>query len=198
MVGFWRNGMRLRAFHWLLLAGISLLVAAACSRPAPQRESPFRPTSTIKDIMDSMVDPSADFLWDSVATIISASGTEERAPRTDEDWAKVRHNAISLVEATNLLLMDGRRVARPGEKADNPKVELGPEEIEAVIGQDRQAWVHFAHGLNDAAMAALKGIDAKDVKTLFEAGEAIDTACENCHLKYWYPLSHQQAEANKK
>ena len=22
---------------------------------------------------------------------------------------------------------------------------------------------------------------------LSEAGEAIDTACENCHLKYWYP-----------
>jgi hypothetical protein len=191
--------MRMRTFHWLLLVGISLLlVAAACSRSAPQRESPLRPTSTVKDLMDSMVDPSADVLWDSVATIVSASGTEERAPRTDEDWAKVRHNAITLAEATNLLVMDGRRVARPGEKAENPKVELGPEEIEAVISQDRQAFVTLAHALNDAAMAALKGIDAKDVKGLFDAGEAIDTACENCHLKYWYPLSHQQAEANKK
>jgi hypothetical protein len=190
--------MRMRAFHWLCLVGVSLLVAAACSRPATQRESPFRPTSTIKDLMDSLVDPSADVLWDSVATIVTASGTEERAPRTDEDWAKVRHNAITLVEATNLLLMDGRRVARPGEKAENPKVELGPEEIEAVIGQDRQAFVNLDHALNDAAMAALKGIDAKDAKGLFEAGEAIDTACENCHLKYWYPPSHQQAEANKK
>ena len=183
----------MRTFHWLLLVGMSLLVAAACSPSASPRESPFRATSTIKDIMDSMVDPSADMLWDSVATIVSASGTEERAPRTDEDWANVRHNAITLVEATNLILMDGRRVARPGERAENPKVELGPEEIEAVIGQDRQAWVNFAHGLNDAAMAALKGIDAKDVKGLFDAGGAIDRACENCHLKYWYPLSHQQA-----
>jgi hypothetical protein len=190
--------MSVRAFHWLFLACLALLVAAACSRPASQRESAFRPTSTIKDIMDSLVDPSADVLWDSVATIVSASGTEEKAPRTDEDWAKVRHSAISLVEATNLLLMDGRRVARPGEKADNPKVELGPEDIEATITQDRQAWINFAHGLNDAGMAALKGIDAKDVKGLFDAGEQIDTACENCHLKYWYPLSHQQAEANKK
>jgi hypothetical protein len=188
----------MRAFDWLFLVGVSLLVAAACSRPSTQRESPFRPTSTIKDLMDSMVDPSADLLWDSVATIVSASGTEEKAPRTDEDWAKVRHSAITLVEATNLLLMDGRRVARPGEKAENPKVELGPEEIEMVIGQDRQAFINLAHALNDAGMAALKGIDAKDVKGLFEAGEAIDTACENCHLKYWYPLSHQQAEANKK
>ena len=94
--------------------------------------------------------------------------------------------------------MDGRRVARPGERSENPKVELGPEEIEAAISQDRQAWINFTYGLNDAAMAAVKGIDAKDVKSLFDAGEAIDMACESCHLKYWYPLSRQQAEANKK
>jgi hypothetical protein len=190
--------MRMRTFPWLLLAGASLLAAAACSRSAPQQESPFRPTSTIKDIMDSLVDPNADVLWDSVATIVSATGVEEKFPRTDEDWAKVRHSAISLVEATNLLLMDGRHVARPGEKADNPKVELGPEAIEAVIAQDRSAWIKFAHGLNDAGMAALKGIDTKNVKGLLDGGEAIDTACENCHLKYWYPVSHQQAEATKK
>jgi hypothetical protein len=188
----------MRTFHWLLLVGVSLLMVAACSRSASPRESPLRPTSTIKDIMDSMVDPCADALWDSVATIVSALGTEQRAPKTDEDWAKVRHNAITLAEATNLLVMDGRRVARPGEKAENPEVELRPEEIEAAISQDRQAWINFAHGLNDAALAAVKGIDAKDVKGLFDAGEAIDTACENCHLKYWYPLSHQQAKAKKK
>src|SRR5580704_16149725 len=165
----------------LLLFFFSVFVIAACNRTQPPPPSSLQPEATIKDIMDSMVDPSADVLWDSVATIVSVSGMEERAPRTDEDWAKVRHNAITLVEATNLILMDGRRVARPGEKAENPKVELGPEEIEAVISQDRQAWINFAHGLNDAAMAALKGIDAKDVKGLFDAGEAIDAACESCH-----------------
>src|SRR5438445_8444377 len=54
----------------------SLLVAAACSRSAPQPE--YRTTATVKDIMDSMVDPNADFLWDSVATIEigRASGRE--------------------------------------------------------------------------------------------------------------------------
>ena len=71
--------MRLRTFHWLALAGVSLLVAAACSAPAPapppaKTEPPFRTTATIKDIMDSMVDPSADYLWESVATIVTKAG----------------------------------------------------------------------------------------------------------------------------
>jgi len=98
--------MRMRTFHWLLLVGISLLVAAACSRSASPRESPLRPTSTIKDIMDSMVDPSADVLWESVATIVTAAGTEERQPKTDDDWKNVHRHAVILVEATNLLKMD--------------------------------------------------------------------------------------------
>src|SRR3979490_1948874 len=114
-----------RKVCWLSWLGASLFLVTSGTARQPPVE--YRASATVKDIMDSMIDPSADSLWDSVATIVSATGTEERAPRTDEDWAKVRHNAITLVEATNLILMDGRHVARPGEKAENPKVELGPE-----------------------------------------------------------------------
>ena len=60
--------------------------------------------------MDSMVDPSADFLWESVATIVTRKGTEERRPRTDDEWKAVRRAAITLMEATNLLIM--RRACR--------------------------------------------------------------------------------------
>jgi hypothetical protein len=145
--------------------------------------------------MDSMVDPNADFLWDSVATIVTAAGTEERAPRTDEEWITLRKRAIPLIEATNLLQMPGRHVAKPGEKSENPGIELGPEEIEAAINQDRAAFINFAHGLHDAVAPALKAIESKDVQGLSDAGEKIDTACENCHLKYWYP--NQFAALNK-
>ena len=80
-----------------------------------------------------------------VATIITAAGTEERAPRTEQDWITLRRRTIPLIEATNLLQMPGRRVAKPGEKSENPGIELGPEEIEAVINQDRAAFINFAH-----------------------------------------------------
>ena len=183
----------MRSFVCLLCVGVSLWLAAACGALQPQPE--YQTTATIKDIMDSMVDPNADYLWESVATIVTAAGTEERAPRTEQDWITLRRRAIPLIEATNLLQMPGRRVAKPGEKSENPGIELGPEEIEAVINQDRAAFINFAHGLHDAVLPALKAIEARDVKGLSDAGEKIDTACENCHLKYWYP--NQFAELNK-
>jgi hypothetical protein len=48
-------------------------MAGACSRKGPPRTDLVQP-ATIKDIMDSMVDPSADFLFESVAEIADEKG----------------------------------------------------------------------------------------------------------------------------
>jgi hypothetical protein len=192
--------MRPTTFWGVCVAGGAVLVAVACSAPqqaaAPAAGKPpetaaaeFRTTGTIKDIMDSVVDPSADYLWESVATIVTKKGTEERRPRTEMEWKEVRRRAIALIEATNLLIMDGRLVAKPGEKSENPGIELGPEEIKMLIDEDRASFIKFAHGLHDAGIKALAAIDKKDADALSDSGETIDEACEQCHLKYWYPLN---------
>ena len=94
---------------------------------------------------------------------------------------------MQIIEATNLIVMPGRHVARPGEKAADEKVELPPEEIERMINADRATWTTMAHSLHDEAVGALKAIDSKDPMSLMAAGEKIDMSCETCHLKYWYP-----------
>ena len=188
-------------FLALSVVSVSIFLVVACSRAPqspPKQESPLRPTASIKDIMDSIVDPSADGIWESVATIVSAAGTEERRPRTDKDWAEQRRNAVRLVEASNLLLMEGRQVASPGDKSENPNIELEPPQIQELIDKDREAWIKLAHGLHDAAVPALKAIDSKNAEALLDSGEGIDQACENCHLKYWYPNQFAGLEAATK
>jgi hypothetical protein len=141
------------------------------------------------------VDPGADYIWDSVETVVSAKGVEEKAPHTDEEWKDVRRHAIMLMEATNLLQIPGRHVAKPGEKADDPKVELAPEQIEDMINKDRASWIKYAHGLHDATMEAFKAIEEKDKDKLLDVGNAIDEACEKCHLQYWYPNERKPESA---
>ena len=162
---------------------LTLAFVAGCSSSPP---SEFRPTSTVKDIMDSVIDPSADVLWDSVEVIATLEGTERKAPRTDDDWKVLRRHAVALAEASNLLLIPGRHVARPGEKPDDARVELQPQEIEALLGKDPAAWALRAHGLHDAAIESLAAVEARDVTRLMNAGETIDGACESCHRNYWY------------
>ena len=173
-----------------LLIAVSCLLASfewtACSRPA---DPEFRLTATIKDIMDAVIDPNADALWDSVEIDATLQGVQRKQPTTDDDWKALKRHAIALSEASNLLLMDGRHVARPGEKAEDERVDLNPEEIEARINDDRASWVKFAHGFQEASMANIQAIEARDLNKFLDAGDTLDKACESCHRKYWYRVA---------
>ena len=150
-------------------------------------QPPYTTTATVKDIMLHIVDPAGDLVWDSVATVIDKGGIHETAPKTDEEWFKVRSGLIMLIEGSNLLMIPGRKVARPGEKSDTPGVELEPSEMDVLIAKDRAAWYQRAKTLHDVAQSMLDVVDKKDAQKLFDAGEDIDRACENCHRRYWYP-----------
>ena len=106
----------------------------------------------------------------------------------------MRRNAIRLVEATNLLIMEGRHVAKPGEKSENPGIELEP----AADGDaDRQGSASRSSSSRTRCNDAHAGPESdrrEERDGLLDSGEAIDTACENCHLKYWYPLNKQAEE----
>jgi hypothetical protein len=172
-----------------------LLTVSACQQsaapapaPAPAAAQPtYLPSATIKDIMMSIVDPNADVVWLSVTTVQSSKGTVDTAPKNDEEWKNVRKGAVALAEAANLLMMPGRHVAQAGEKSETPGVELEPSEMEDLINKDRGAWVMRATKLHEAGLEAIKAIDAKDSQKVFEVGEQIEQACENCHRQYWYP-----------
>jgi hypothetical protein len=169
------------------------LLASACGSEPPAAESAaaaaagYRPTATIEEIMRHVIDPSADAIWESVVTEVSADGVVEHVPDSEEAWAALRGQAITLVEATNLLLMPGRRVAAPGSRSELPGVDLEPEEVEALLAQDRAAWTQFVGGLHASGVTVLEAIDRRDVDALLVAGDGLDLACENCHVRYWYP-----------
>jgi len=75
-------------FERIGLIGI-LLALAGCASEQPKQEAQkpvdvppeYRLTATAKDIMDSFVDPGSDYIWDSVETVFSAKGIEEKYPQ---------------------------------------------------------------------------------------------------------------------
>lgn len=183
-------------FRSLILVGCAALAASACqSQPAAPAASAepavvqptYTTTATIKDIMLHVVDPAGDLVWDSVSTTIDKGGLHETIPKTDEDWFKVRTGVITLIEASNLLMVPGRSMAKAGEKSEAPGVELEPAEMEALVNKDRPGWNERAKALHDISLKILDVVEKKDVPALFEIGEDLDKACENCHRAYWYP-----------
>lgn len=178
-----------------LLAAIGL---AGCRDDAPKAaaEPAFRPTASIQEIMQSIVDPSADALWESVSSTVTAKGVEDKQPRTDEEWTTVRHLAIQLAEAANLLAVEGRPLVHAGKQLEDAHVAgiLKPDEISTLIGKDRPRFVAHARHLQQAAEEALAAIDARSVERFTVAGGAIDQACEACHRVFWYPNDKRPPE----
>lgn len=172
-----------------LMVAAWLAGCAPAPSAAPPAPSPFKPSASFQDIMASVVDPAADGLWDAVSTVTTRAGDEEHLPHGDEEWAALRQHAIRLVEAGNLLLIEGRPIVAPGRKVEDahiPGVNTA-EDIRQAIAADRPRFTAAVDRLHAAGVAALEAVDAQDAKRLLAAGDAIDKACEGCHAVYWYP-----------
>jgi hypothetical protein len=144
------------AKHLRLALATGLFAAACSSAPPPP---PFKPVADTKLLMQSVVDPTADEIWDSVRTIITAEGTQEFKPRTNEEWTAVRNRAVTLAESGNLMMMVPR-------------------------AKDGDEWMKRARELVDTAERAMHAADTKNADDLFTAGGDIYQACSNCHQKY--------------
>ncbi len=167
--------------------------AAKSSSPTTTAGTPARESSgatpvavaSLKELMDSTVDPAADGIWDSVAVISTVKGTETHQPRTPQEWAAVRRHAITLIEAMNLVVLPGRHAAPAGTKPGLG--ELEPTQIERDIAAKGVVFATFAKALQDTARHALDAIDRKDIDAIVRTGGEIDAACEACHVTFWYP-----------
>jgi hypothetical protein len=139
-----------------LLTLVSALASSACGGPTPP---PFKPVADTKLLMQAVVDPNADLIWDAVKVIMTKEGDENIRPKTDEQWIAVRNAAISVAESGNLLMMV-------------PRAKDGGE------------WMQRAQEMIAAGEEAIKAAEAKNADKLFTVGGDLYDSCSNCHRKY--------------
>src|SRR5260221_2095038 len=136
-----------------ILAGATLLSAVvagqqtvstpsgrAKANPAASSAAPSKTAATVEELMATMIDPASKAVFNAVSSETTTTGTVEKAPKNDAEWAVVQRNAMRMVEGANLLLEPGRHIA-PAEHAQKANEgELKPAEIEVRVAKDRAAW----------------------------------------------------------
>ena len=143
------------------------LAASACSNDNAPAPAPFTPIVNTGVLMESFIEPSADVIWASVGTIVTAAGEEHIRPKTEEEWTTVRNAAVAVSEAGNLLMMEPR-------------------------ARDADEWMRLSKAMVDTGAEAIKAAEAKDPDAMFEAGAQIYSVCSNCHAKYDPSISRVQ------
>src|SRR5215470_1992379 len=83
-------------------------ISADLAGGSPNATKDRRVYVSIKEIMESIIDPSADVLWGAVGTIMDKEGVQELIPKTPEEWLDVRRAAVRIIEGGNLLMMPSR------------------------------------------------------------------------------------------
>jgi hypothetical protein len=118
----------------LFISGVGFIVASGRTTqgaaPSVIEAPAITPIASVKQIMAGIVAPAATLVFDSVGTVVDASGIHEKAPSTDAEWAALGSSAAALVESSNLLVMGDRAV-------------------------DQQGWVKMSKALADAGMQVL-------------------------------------------
>lgn len=141
------------------LAAIGSCLAALGCAHQPPVQPPFKPVTTVLELMESVIAHAAEVYWGSVQVTVDADGAHEQKPETDEEWEFVWASALAIAESGNLLMMAPRAV-------------------------DDGAWMQFSRSLVDAGVEAAAAAAAHDVDRVFAAGEQVYNACSGCHTRY--------------
>jgi hypothetical protein len=141
-----------------VLVVIAAALLPGCGGPpaAGDASALFVPVATVDQVMDAIVIPSSQAVFDSVVYV---NGELRQSPTTDDEWFRLRMHAIAVAEAGNLLLMP------PRAKGDAD-------------------WAGLSNAMTAAAMRVEQAADAKNVDLMLQTGSELYVACTNCHEKY--------------
>jgi hypothetical protein len=164
---------------------VALLAALVVSQAGAAQPAP----KTIQTIMDTVVDPSADSLWEAAGTVVTVKGARAHHPRTPKQWETARALALKVVDGARLL-QARRPVGENGHwvlaDAATPGIRSAAQ-IDADIARDPKRFYAAAARLEHTAQDAADALGRRDLDAFLDAGARIDAACEACHAAYWYP-----------
>lgn len=158
----------------MLTTGLCAFIAAgvaACGPQAQEEAAAPPPTETEVDeltearleaaeaYMEGVIQPTADALWGEVGWVINETGEHDLSPKNDAEWAEARDHAVAVMDIV--------------------------EELKrATFAWDDGEWETFCDQVIQAASLSVTAAEHQSVDEMFDAGEALDHACESCHLHY--------------
>ena len=150
-----RAGQAAATMMAVWLVGVAVAAAPQAGKAAAPKRAPAAVADDVKAI-GSVKEIMLAVTIPSSETVFKAAS---EAPTDAQHWTHVRNEALALAESANLLLIAGR-------------------------APDADGWTRFAVAQRDAAVAAMKAADARDVDALSNASDALYETCSNCHDRY--------------
>ena len=157
------------AVRGLLAFTLLLVLPGTAIAQGPSNE----PIGNLAQVMRGILFPNSNRLFlvqrvDPDAPAGQASGASaSRFAGIYKGWPTVENSAVALAEVAKLLMVPGR-LCENGEP----------------VPVDRDDWIQYARGLEEAGIKALEAARSKSQEAVSEVTNDIVEACSNCHLVY--------------
>lgn len=145
----------------------ALLAACSQQKTAPKTEAAgaagaakFNTSLPMDEFMGHVVDPASFVYWKGSGTEVTAKGSRDLSPTTEEGWEALESAAATLIEAGNMMQLPGRARA--------PEAD----------------WYKHAQELTARAVVAKAAAEKHDKEAVFKAGAALYEECTACHEEY--------------
>jgi hypothetical protein len=181
-------GLGLYAFG-LFVSACSSVKSSPAPPPQSQLWGEMKPVVSVKELMRDFIDPASDYVFDSIGIVSTKGNTVETRPKIENDWEKIRMGAVMLAEGAYLLKVP-RPFAPPGDENNSSgpdPEELSPAQIKAKLEADPVLWNAKIEALRNVGLEVLEIVKRQDANELWDAADNLDTACESCHVAFWYP-----------
>lgn len=146
----------------LVVCSVVVLTGYGDAPVAPAPAPAFKPVADMRSLMNGLIDPAADVIWESVSITITREGTDERAPSTVDEWQALRDAALVLAESGNLLMMEGRAI-------------------------DNDDWPRASRSMTEVALGVITAVEAQNPDEIMTVGGRLYDTCVNCHVRYLGP-----------
>ena len=145
-------------------------------------------TLYVREAMQGQINATTVDLWDIGNNAMSDTGGIDPALMDDEKWARLIASAETLeAESRAMAEAETIRAAVEEEAEDVEPGTFSMKDVQSYIDADPDQFRTLAEALGVHAGEIVKAAKARDAETAGLLVGELDTVCEACHAKYWYP-----------
>lgn len=159
-------------------AALAFFAASALAQPAPL---------DIRATMQDRVNPAMLAIWDVGNNALNDDGGIDPKLMDAAKWTQVAQAAGQLSAASRDIAAAGAFIAASADNSEVGEGEIAMAAVQQHIDADPAGLRQMATALADQADQIAAAARTKDATTAGELIAEMDTVCESCHSRYWYP-----------
>ena len=165
---------------------IAVVALGSFALSACKQEAAAAPVD-IRATMQQQVNPATLAIWDVGNNAMNDAGGIDPALMDDAKWAALAEAAGQLGAVARGLAGGTAFIASAPDNAEVAEGEITMAAVQGYVDADPDAFRAEAATLAEHADKLAAAAAAKDVEQTGELVSQMDTVCESCHARFWYP-----------